>query len=208
MLQPIDLQIANRIYGNRRGSAFSTADFSTLAVRSTIASILRRLEKKGKIRSVIRGVYDFPKFSKLLNQELSPDIDQVARAKARKFGWRIQPGGAMAANLLDLSNQVLARVVYTSDGPDRTYKIGKRTLVFKHAAIKEADFKLKESGLIVQSLKFLGQKNITPEVIAKLRRTYSPALRAKILKDTRTATGSVYAIIQQLAADEASGKNS
>ncbi len=204
MLQAIDLQVAYRIYGNRRGYAFSTADFSTLAVRSTIASILHRLEKKGKIRSVIRGVYDFPKFSKLLNQELSPDIDQVARAMARKFGWRIQPGGAMAANLLGLSTQVPARVIYTSDGPDRTYRIGKRTLVFKHTALKEAGFKLKESGLIVQSLKFLGQKNITPEVIAKLRRTYSPVLRAKVLKDTRTATGWVYAIIQQIAAEEPS----
>jgi len=29
---------------------------------------------------------------------LSPDIDQVARAIARKFGWRIQPSGATAAN--------------------------------------------------------------------------------------------------------------
>jgi hypothetical protein len=55
---------------------------------------------------------------------LSPDVDQVARAIARKFGWRIQPSGAIAANLLGLSTQVPARAAYLSDGPDRSYKIG------------------------------------------------------------------------------------
>jgi hypothetical protein len=33
----------------------------------------------------MRGLYDYPKFSSLLNQPLSPDIQQVAYALARKF---------------------------------------------------------------------------------------------------------------------------
>ena len=48
---------------------------------------------------------------------MSPDIDQVATAMARKFRWRIQPGGAPALNYLGLSTQVPARAVYLSDGP-------------------------------------------------------------------------------------------
>jgi hypothetical protein len=38
--------------------------------------------KKGKIRRINRGVFDYPKYSDLLNQYLSPDIEQVARAYA------------------------------------------------------------------------------------------------------------------------------
>ena len=34
--------------------------------------------------------------AKLLSTKLSPDLDQVAQALARKFGWRIQPSGAVA----------------------------------------------------------------------------------------------------------------
>jgi integrase len=71
----------------------------------------------------IRGIYDYPRFSKLLDQSLSPDIDQVARALARKFRWCIQPTGATALNFLGLSTQVPARAVYLSDGPDRVYQI-------------------------------------------------------------------------------------
>ena len=206
--QPIEKKVHSRIYGNGKGWSFSSKDFSDLGGRSTIASALHRLEKKGKIRPLIRGLYEFPKFSKLLGQELSPSMDQVARALARKFGWRIQPGGAMAANLLSLSTQVPARVMYLSDGPDRAYRIGNRTLVFKHTAMKEAGFKLRESGLVVQALKFLGQKHITPEVITRLRRALPQKLRVKILADTKTATAWVHAAIQQIAAGEPSGKDS
>jgi hypothetical protein len=50
--------------------------------RPTVDSALHRLEKRGEIRRVIRGIYDYPSFSKFLGQTLSPDIDQVARALA------------------------------------------------------------------------------------------------------------------------------
>ena len=113
------------------------------------------LPKRGDVRRIIRGIYDYPRFSKLLQQQLSPDIDQVARALARKFRWRIQPSGATALNILGLSTQVPARAVYLSDGPDRSYKVGNTSLVFEHTALKEVGFKLRESGLIVQALSLL-----------------------------------------------------
>jgi hypothetical protein len=184
---------------------FSPRDFTDLGGRATIDSTLHRLERKGAIRRVIRGIYDYPRFSDLLDQQLSPDVDQVARAQARKFGWRIQPSGAMAQNLLGLSTQVPARAVYLSDGPNRTYRIGNTTLVFKHTALKEAGFKLRESGLIVQALKSLGSDRVAPDVIAKIRRWLPSRIRAKVLMDTRTATGWVRAAIQQIVQDESHG---
>ena len=66
----------------------------------------------------------------------------AAEALARKFRWRIQPGGAAACNLLGLSTQVPARVVYRSDGPDRGYTVGNTALAFEQTALKEAGFQL------------------------------------------------------------------
>ena len=199
MPETIDKSATNRIYGHRRGWVFSSIDFSDLGARSAIDSTLRRLAKKGTIRRVIRGLYHYPKFSQLLNQYLSPEIDQVARALARKFGWRIQPSGVIAENLLGLSTQVPAHAVYLSDGPDRSYRINKTTLTFKHTALKEVGFKLRESGLIVQALKSMGEKRVTPQVIAKLRTTFPADFRLKVLTDTKTATGWVRAAIQRVA---------
>jgi Family of unknown function (DUF6088) len=205
MQQAIEKRIISRIYGNGRGWAFSQADFADLGARSTIDSALYRREREGIIRRVIRGVYDYPRTSKALGGPMSPNIDQVAHALARKFAWRIQPDGATAQNLLGLSTQVPARVVYLSDGPDRSYTVGRTKLAFEHTALKEAGFKLRESRLIVQALKAFGEGRITPKVVTQIRRQFDSPLRQQILHDTKTATGWVYAAIQEIAKEGTNG---
>jgi hypothetical protein len=205
MAQSTENKVISRIRGTAKGWAFSPRDFLDLGERPTIDSALHRLAQKEQVRRIIRGIYDHPRSSKLLKRSLSPDIDQVARALARKFRWRIQPSGATALNMLGLSTQVPARAVYLSDGPDRNYKVGNASLVFEHTALKEAGFKLRESGLIVQALRSLGQEHVTPEVVTKIRSWLPPSLRAKVLEDTRTATGWVYATIQRIAEGEPRG---
>jgi hypothetical protein len=205
MSQTFEDKALYRIRGTGGGWAFSPIDFLDLGGRSTVDSGLHRLEKRGEIRRVIRGIYDYPRFSKFLNQWLSPDIDQVARALARKFRWRIQPSGSTALNFLGLSTQVPARAVYLSDGPDRSYQIGNTALAFEHTALKESGIKLKESGLLVQALKSLGQEQITPDIISRMREWLPDSLRAKVLADTKTATGWVYSAIQQIAREDVDG---
>jgi len=202
-MQSIENKILSRIYGNGRGWAFSQKDFSQCGSRSSIDIALHRLLEKGTIRRVIRGLYDYPRFSNLLNKQLGPDIDQVARALSRKFAWRIQPSGPAALNILALSTQVPGRFIYLSDGPERSYQVGNVTLAFENTTLKESGFKLPESSLIVQSLKSLGQDRITPEVISTIRKWLNPELRSKVLKDTYTATGWAYEAIQQICREGA-----
>jgi hypothetical protein len=205
MTQSIEDKIVSRIYGNGRGWAFSQADFADLGSRSAIDLALHRREREGIIRRVIRGIYDYPRDSKALRGPVSPDIDQVAHALARKFAWRIQPDGATAQNLLGLSTQVPARIVYLSDGPDRSYTVGKTLLAYEHTALKEAGFKLPESRLVVQALKAYGEDRITRKIIAQVRKKFDRALRQRILIDTKTATGWVYAAIQEIAKEASNG---
>ena len=195
--------MANAIRGNGNGWTFSAADFGRLAGRNTVDSGLHRLHKRGKIRRVMRGIYDYPRYSELLGQHLSPDPEMVARALARKFGWRIQLNGAAAQNLLGLSTQVPAKIVYLSDGPSRRYRVGATEISFVHLPAKEAGFKLRESSLIVQALKAFGKGRLTPEIVAKVRAWLKPELRAKVLADTRTATGWVYKAIREIAREDA-----
>jgi len=189
MTQSIEDKLVSRIYGNGRGWAFSQADFADLGSRSAIDLALHRRQRESVIRRVIRGVYDYPRHSDAIRGPVSPDIDQVAHALARKFAWRIQPDGATAQNLLGLSTQVPARIVYLSDGPDRSYTVGKTLLAFQHTALKEAGFKLPESRLIVQALKASGENRITRKIIAKIRKRFDHALRQRILVDKETSNG-------------------
>ena len=118
-MQSVDDKIVSRIYGRKRGWSFSKNDFLDLAGDDAIRKALSRLEARGTIRRVLRGLYDYPRFSTLLNEPMGPDLDQVAQALARKSGWRIQPSKNTALNVLGLSTQVPAQAVYLSDGPGK-----------------------------------------------------------------------------------------
>jgi hypothetical protein len=207
-MQTIENKIVSRIYGRGRGWAFSANDFSADFGRSTVDWVFYNLVASGTIRRVYRGMYDYPKYSELLRQQLSPDFDQVAQAFARKFNWRIQPSGDVALNLLGLSTQVPGRLVYLSDGPNRQYQVGESgnlsghfTLEFKKSALKDVGFKYRESGLLVQALKALGKERIDDAVIATLRKQLDEATCKRVLRDTVTATGWVYDAIKRICGE-------
>ena len=204
-MRSIQDKILSRIYGKGRGWAFSQKDFSRIGSREAIDLSLHRLLKSGKIRRVIRGLYDYPKFSSLLDRDMSPDINEVAQALARKFRWQIQPSGSVALNLMGLSTQVPGRYVYLSNGPGRSYKIDNRALHFQHAALKEASFKLSASALIVAGLRSLGRSNITSDTIASIRKWLDPKLRAKVMDDTTTSADWIYKAIRKICQEDRNG---
>ena len=196
-MQPVEQKIVSRIYGRGRGWAFTKIDFVAEFGEANIHQALSALTRADTIRRVCHGVYDYPRHSELLGK-LSPDIDQVAQALARKFNWRIQPAGDTALNLLGLSTQVPGKWLYLSDGPSRQYVIGEQVLAFRQSALKDAGFALRESSLLVPALKALGREHVDAAVVEKLRQWLGPKLRARLLRDTRMVTGWVYEIIKQV----------
>ena len=58
--------IKERISATSPGEIFVTADFSDLAPTNTANRILLRLEEKGTLRKVLRGVYQKPAYSEFL----------------------------------------------------------------------------------------------------------------------------------------------
>ena len=186
------------IAGHGRGWAFSPSDLVGRFSRQQVDSLLSELTRQGKIRRVARGLYDYPRFSELLQKMSSPDIDQVAAAYARKFGWRIEVSGESALNLLGLSAQVPGRYVYLSDGPNKRYEVSGVELEFRKSALKNIGFKYRESSLLVQALKALGKAQVTPELIEKARQQIAPTQFERVLKDTQGVTGWIYEAIKQI----------
>jgi len=197
-VQSIASKVISRIYGRGRGWAFSSNDFVDEFTRDQVDNALSDLAKNGKIRRVCRGIYDYPKYSILLAQDLSPNFDQVAQAFARKFNWRIQPSGDAVLNLLGLSTQVPGRFIYLSDGPTRKYSIGNYTLEFKKSALKDVGFKYRESGLIVQAIKALGKDRISKSTIENIRKQLDVKRCKQIIKDTKSVTSWIYSYVKQI----------
>jgi len=191
-------KMLNRIYHCGKGLAFSQIDFTTCGSRSSIDVSFHRLEREGRIRRVIRGIYDYPKYSNLLSKQLSPDIEQVSRAIARKHDWRLRLSGPTAANMIGLSTQVPSKYVYLSDGPSRVFTIERTTLRFKKTSVKEIGFKHRESALIVAAFRSVGKDRLTDEVINTTRKWLDPKMRSRVLGDTKNVTGWIYSRIQRV----------
>ena len=203
-MQSIDNKLVSRIYGHQRGWAFSKNDFLDLGSDAAIRKALSRLETKGIVRRVLRGVYDYPRISSLLNETMGSDLDVLASAIARKSGWRIQPSENTALNLLGLSTQVPAKSIYLSDGPSKSYELGNRQLIFKKRALRESGFKHKESELVVLALKALGRDCIDSQICRTLSEKWTPDFWQKILRDTRTAPAWVCDIIRTITKEASS----
>jgi hypothetical protein len=192
-------QIVTRIEQLGPGKAFSAKDFLDIASRTMIDVTLANLAQSGKIRRVRRGLYDIPKINPALGGELSPDIDEAAQAIARRQRWKIVPEGAWAANLLGLSTQVPAKIIYLTDGPNNEVLIGRRSIHFKHARPKAMAGLEGKFALVVQALRYLGKEGVGTREIQTLRTSLSPAEKRRLVKDARFGVDWIYEMAKRIA---------
>ena len=198
-MQTMRDQIVARIKKLGQGKAFSAKDFLDIASRTTIDVTLASLTLSGKIRRIRRGLYDMPKINEALGGELSPDIDEAARAIARRQRWKIIPDGAWAANLLGLSTQVPSKIIYLTDGPNNEVPIGRRVIHFKHARPKAMAGLEGKFALVVQALRYLDRESVGPREIEKLRESLSVAEKRKLVKDARFGVDWIYEVAKTVA---------
>lgn len=204
-MQSIRNKILARVRGTGKGYAFSSKDFLDLGNRNLIDQSLSRLCKQNYIRRVITGIYDIPRKDDELGGTMSPDIHQVAKAIARKNGLRIQPSGAGAANLLGLSTQVPAKVLYFTTGKSRIIKIGNRTLIFKRVEPRELNPGSEIGILVTQALRFLGKEQSNERIINYLKHKLASSDRKKLLKDARYMEDWIWEAVRQIAVENETG---
>ncbi len=191
-------QIQGRIGNAVNGTVFVNSDFTDIADAETVRRNLNRLTQAGALRRVVNGVYEKPKYSKLLDEYVATDPDAVARALARSYHWTIAPCGNTALNQLGLSTQVAAVWAYISDGPYRTYEWNTTKLEFKHRANREITGLSYTTSLVVQALKTLGKEHVTPEIIQTLSERLSNEEKRRCLKEAAEAADWVYDAIRRI----------
>lgn len=162
--------ILRRIRAKQRGWVFTAKDFIDIAPRNTIGVTLHRLIKKGIIRKIGYGIYDFPAQHPKLGI-LAPSPDSIVSALATRTGDIIQPSGAQLANQLGLDTQVPAKPAYLTSGPSKKKKIANYPLTLNHSRFLNKNPWSDNVTRVINALHHMGKLHITDDMINKCRKT-------------------------------------
>lgn len=195
MPETTEIQALNKIKKAGRGTLFFVENFLTIGTAKTMAKALERLTKQGELVRVARGIYVRPEIDPVIGP-ITPGIEAVAEAIARRDKARIMPTGAYALNRLGLSTQVPLNVVYLTDGAARKIKIGKRTITFKKATPKNVAAIGEISGLAIQALKSIGKKKVGTDEIMKIQEQLKKEKITHLKHDIRLAPDWIRQIMQ------------
>lgn len=190
--------VKNRINEMADGSIMMTSDFADISSITTIRKCLGRCVTDGIIRRIFDGVYEKPKFSKLLNEYMPTDPEKVAYALARTYHWSIAPCGDIALNKLGLTTQVPTVWSYVSDGPYRDFEWDNIQLKFKHKANREISLLSQQTVLVVEALRALGKERITTEIIVQLKKKLPESDKEVILLEATTCSEWIYETIRKV----------
>ena len=191
--------IRERIDNAEDGEIFIHSDFADITNFETIRKNLGRLAEKGKIRRITNGIYEKPRYSKLLKENVAPEPHCIAKAIARSYNWNISPSGNTALNMLNLSTQVPATWSYISDGPYKTYDIDSIKIEFKHRTNKDISNLSSKTILVIEALKFFGEKNIKNKILKTISKNLTDTETCTMLKEAKNSTKWIYENIQEIA---------
>lgn len=192
--------ILRRVAKKGHGWAFTPHDFADLGDPRGVGMALTRLVRAGKIRRVVRGLYDCPRPHPVLGQT-GATSDAVVAAVARGRHLRLLPSPQVAANQLGLTTQVPAQLVYQTDGAPATVRLGKLNIVFRRNTGRSLALADRASGLVAQALRDVGKDNVTPDIIRHLRGRLDASARKQLVQDITLAPAWMRPHFRDLTSD-------
>jgi hypothetical protein len=197
MAENIEIKILAKVKKAKRGSLFFSENFMTIGQADAIRKALERLVKSGELSRVAAGLYVRPELDPVIGP-VSPSIDAIAKAIAKRDKARIVPTGDYALNRLGLTTQIPMKVVYLTDGAARKIQIGKQSITFKKATPKNVAALGELSRLAIQALRTIGEKNVTLEKIEKIRNILKKEKKNLLQHDMKLAPAWIREIIRSV----------
>ena len=176
---------------------FTSTQFFDLGNRSAVAKALERLADAGTIRRLARGLYDYPEKHPVLG-DLPANYDRLAQALAGRDNLKIQPSGAYAANLLGLTDQVPARIIFLTDGANRKVQIKNQQIILKRTTPKNMATAGHVSGLVIQALRYLGKDHVSDKTIGMLKKRLTKDDKRQLISGLRYAPAWIGTIFRKL----------
>jgi len=195
MIDRLDDQIFRRIARVKLGTLFFSQDFMECGNSTAVRKVLYRLVKTGKLRRRRPGIYYRPRKDSVFGP-VTPAVDEVVKAIAKRRGFRVAPTGYHALNKLGLSTQVVANHIYLTDGNTRRLKIGGSIVTFKKTTTKNVATQGQISHLAIQALRVIGKNNVTVKEIRQIQHALKFETKENLTHDIKLAPVWIQNIMQ------------
>jgi len=192
-------KIENEIKRRRRGKIYFADDFTSFGTSEAIKKALLRFEKSGVLIRLAHGIYLYPSIDKKLGLGiLYPSVETIAKEIARRDQARIVPTGLYALNVLGLSTQIPANIVFHTDGAPRKIKVYNQLITFKHVVPKNLAYRSEVLMLVVSALKEIGEHSVSESDMHLLAQALSHETKENIINDIKLAPVWIRKKIQQI----------
>ncbi|WP_434333162.1 DUF6088 family protein [Mycoplasma capricolum] len=191
-------QIQDRIDSFRSGKVFISNDFLDIASNETVRRTLNKLVNENKIKRIMNGFYYNPEYSELIHEYEMFTVNELAFSIARKYNWEIAPFGIACLNILGLSTQVPAKMIYVSNGKNKTYKIQKREIEFKKVNNKEISNMSLKTKIVIQAIKEIDKNELNQKDINKIQNQLSDTEKQNLLKEAKNTIAWIYEYIKKI----------
>jgi hypothetical protein len=195
MSNTIENKILTKVKKAKRGTLFFSDNFSSFGSAETVRRTLNRLVEQGEIDRASTGIFVRPEVDKIIGK-ITPKIEDIADAIARRDKAKIVPTGAYALNRLGLSTQVPMKIVYLTDGSARNIKVGNYTISFIRTSPKNVAAIGKISRLAIQALKSIGKENVSKTEVEQVQNVLMKEKISYLEHDLRIAPAWIKEIIR------------
>jgi Family of unknown function (DUF6088) len=198
-------RIMSQVRVRGRGKwVFTPKDFLDLGSRAAIDRALSRLVIAGKLRRIGRGLYDFPRQSKILQGAAPASLDATVQAISRRDQIRVMPNGIVFANDLGLTNAVPAKPSYISSGRTKTVLVGNRKVYLQHVSQKVIAWADRPGGQFVAAVLWLDKAIASaPDMIDLMRVKLADDVKQDLLQDLDLLPGWMASIAKKVCNDPA-----
>jgi hypothetical protein len=193
-------RIMSQVRVRGRGKwVFTPKDFLDLGSRAAIDRALSRLVLAGKLRRIGRGLYDFPRQSKILQGAAPASLDATVQAISRRDQIRVMPNGIVFANDLGLTNAVPAKPSYISSGRTKTVLVGNRKVYLQHVSQKVIAWADRPGGQFVATVLWLDKAIASaPDMIDLMRVKLADDVKQDLLQDLDLLPGWMASIAKKV----------
>ena len=201
MRESIQYIINERIKQGKKGVFLFGQDFSDVGTPEAVKKALQRLEAVGTLVRIAPGIYYYPKIDTEFGLGvLYPSMLEIAEAIAKRDRATIVPTGSYALNMLGLSEQVPANVVFYTTGSTRRVPIGEgRGIQFIHtSSSKKLAYQSRLMMLIVAAIREIGREQLSQEHLSVIKGHLAHVSQEEYKHDIQLAPAWVRQLLYKL----------